>query len=224
MDFTTIEVPGVDAIQALTHCRERYAETGLYPFLIGDAEDLGRVEEAAEFNPQDPAEVIKASFEVSIADWIAANRKDAEEFEFSPTEILGEWPRKNPEMGSICLHKDIVSKKIKPKVYLGLARIEEPWHLPAVLKYGGWNECPDATIQCAFYRSWQERFGAEITGMSGDTVECAVKRPPTNRDDAIALAWEQYWYCGDIVDQGCSFISNLAATIMNSPYWFFWWD
>jgi hypothetical protein len=28
----------------------------------------------------------------------------------------------------------------------------------------------------------------------------------------------------DIVDQGCESISNLAATLLNSPYWYFWWD
>jgi hypothetical protein len=26
------------------------------------------------------------------------------------------------------------------------------------------------------------------------------------------------------VAQGCNSISNLGATILNSPYWFFWWD
>ncbi|MBL8817724.1 MAG: DUF4253 domain-containing protein [Planctomyces sp.] len=29
---------------------------------------------------------------------------------------------------------------------------------------------------------------------------------------------------GDIVEQGCESISNLAATLVNSGYWYFWWD
>jgi uncharacterized protein DUF4253 len=60
--------------------------------------------------------------------------------------------------------------------------------------------------------------------MSGDIVECAVTRPPTDRNAATILAWEQYWYCVDIVEQGCESVSNLAATLLNSPYWYFWWD
>jgi hypothetical protein len=40
----------------------------------------------------------------------------------------------------------------------------------------------------------------------------------------MALAWEQYWYCLDIVDQGVGSVSALAATLLNSTYWYFWWD
>jgi hypothetical protein len=60
--------------------------------------------------------------------------------------------------------------------------------------------------------------------MSGDVVECVVTKPPTDRNAATNLAWEQYWYCVDIVEQGCESVSNLAATLLNSPYWYFWWD
>ncbi len=64
----------------------------------------------------------------------------------------------------------------------------------------------------------------EIAGVSGDVIECIVENPPTDRESATALAWEQYWYCGDIVDQGCGKILNLAATLLNSRNWYFWWD
>ncbi|MBI5726174.1 MAG: DUF4253 domain-containing protein [Planctomycetes bacterium] len=96
--------------------------------------------------------------------------------------------------------------------------------MPAFLKCGAWNECPEAAVHCAFHREWQAEFGAEITGMSGDIVECTVANPPLNKEVAIKLAWQQYWYCADIVGQGCESISNLAATLLNSPYWYFWWD
>ena len=55
--------------------------------------------------------------------------------------------------------------------------------------------------------------------MSGDIVECAVTKPPTDRNAATILAWEQYWYC-----VGSESVSNLAATLLNLPYWYFWWD
>ena len=224
MEFTTLKIPGPDAIRLLNEHHSRYAGTGLYPFLIGDADELGRIKEAAEINNQEPAAIIRASFEVKTAEWIAGRRKEAEEFEFSPDETLGEWPGEIAEKGSIGLHKDVLDGKIKPEVYLGLARIDQPWHLPAILKYGIWNECPEPEVHCAFHREWQERYGAEITGMSGDIVKCAATKPPTDRKAATILAWEQYWYCADIVEQGCGSVSNLAATLLNSPYWYFWWD
>jgi len=224
MEFTTLKSPGADALWLLNGYRSRCPATGEYPFLIGDAEELERLREAAEFNDRDPAAIIRTSLDIKTAEWIAGRRNEAEDNEFSPQEILGEWPGEIFEKGSISLHKDVLSGKIKPEIYLGLAKIEKPWHLPALLKYGGWNDCPEPEVHCAFHREWQERFGAEITGMSGDVVECAVGRPPTDQRAATILAWEQYWYCADIVEQGCGTVKNLAATLMYSPYWYFWWD
>ena len=48
--------------------------------------------------------------------------------------------------------------------------------------------------------------------------------PPTTRSAAYQLAWEQYIYCSDIVIQGTQTLSNLAASLLNAPIWFFWWD
>ena len=225
MDFTTLKIPGGDAIRLLNEHRSRYPATGQYPFLIGDAEDLARIEEAAKFYDQDPAETIRISLDLNPLEWIAGEQKFAEEDHgFSPDKIVGDWPGEVAEKGSIGLHKEVLSGKIKPEVYLGLAKIEKPWHLPAILRYGGWNECPGPEVHCALHREWQKRYGAEITGMSGDIVECVVTKPPTDRNEATILAWEQYWYCVDIVEQGCESVSNLAATLLNSPYWYFWWD
>ena len=228
MEFTTLEVSGSDAVRLLEEYRSMYHSAGQCPFLIGDGEELERLQEGAEDAEQASAEVVRASLAIDIDAWIARRREerreDAKDDEFSHKKRLGEWPIEVGEMGSISLHKDILSGEIKPKVYLGLAEIDQAWQLPAVVQLGDWNECPSPVEHCAFHRSWQWRFGAEITGMSGDTVECLVRNPPGDRETALRLAWEQYWYCNDIVDQGCGSISKLAATLLNSPYWFFWWD
>lgn len=224
MNFTSVKVPGADAIRILNDYRSRFPVAGQYPFLIGDKEDLERIQENAEFNQRESAEVIEASGGVDVGEWIAERRKEIEEFGFSVEEVIGEWPGVSEEKGSIGLHKDILTGKVKPAIYLGLATIAKPWHLPAALKYGAWNECPAPEVHGAFYRRWQAEFGAEITGMSADVLECVVANPPSNREAAIKLAWEQYWYCSDIVEQGCGTVSNLAATLVNSPYWYFWWD
>jgi hypothetical protein len=236
MQFTSLKVPGREAIRFLNEHRSRYSDTGQYPFLIGDGGDLERVRENATFNENDAAAIIRASLDIKPTEWLARRKKEADEWiaryreetgehGFSPyDETLGEWTGEIFEKGSIALHRDVLSGRIKPTVYIGLAKIETPWHLPAIVKYGGWNNCPEPQVHCAFHREWQKRFGAEIAGMSGDVIECTVRKPPTDRDTAINLAWEQYWYCGDIVEQGCGTICHLTATLMNSPYWYFWWD
>jgi hypothetical protein len=44
MEFMTLEVSGRDAVRLL----EEYRSTGLYPFLIGDGDELQLLEEQAE--------------------------------------------------------------------------------------------------------------------------------------------------------------------------------
>jgi Domain of unknown function (DUF4253) len=60
--------------------------------------------------------------------------------------------------------------------------------------------------------------------MTHDTIELGVAHPPTNREHAIALAYEQFAYCSDIVDHGGGTLDALAATLLNGSVWFFWWD
>ena len=192
--------------------------------MIGDGDELGHLLETAGFNAQEPSAIVQASLTVNLAAWLAERRVEAEEYEFSEDETLGEWPGEVEDKGAVSLHLDISTDVVKPEIYLGLATIDEPWMLPAVTKYGTWNDCPEAEIHCAFHRKWQKEFGAQITGMSGDVIECTVANPPRDRKSAFELAWQQYWYCADIVEQGCESISNLAATLLDSPYWFFWWD
>jgi hypothetical protein len=224
MELTTCKIAGGDAVRLLHEHRSRYSASGQYPFLIGDADDMELLMEVSEDNEDEPGAIIQRSLEISTRDWIARRRKDAEVDELSVDELTGEWPGEISEKGSVGLHKDVLTGKILPDVCLGLAAVEKPWHLPAILKYGGWNECPEPEVHCAFHRQWLDRYGAEITGMSGSVIECVVSKPPSDREAATVLAWEQYWYCSDIVEQGCESVANLAATLLNSPYWYFWWD
>lgn len=224
MTFKTIKVPGVEAVEQLNAFRDQYPQTGQYPFLIGPDEERQRITEAAEFNQESPEEIILASQNVNLDEWVAERRAELEEYGFSADEMLGAWPGDISEKGSLSLHKNVLSGRIHPEVFLGQVQIESPWRLPAALKYGGWNDCPEPEVQCAFHQKWHSEFGAEICGVAGDVIECTVERPPQDQESALRLAWEQYWYCADIVDQGCESINNLAATLLKSPYWFFWWD
>jgi hypothetical protein len=209
MLFKTSKLPGSEVLAVLESRRAAYPTTGEFPFLIGGAEELDRVQEAAEFNNQSPEDIVRGSLEVDLKHWLAQRRGEAEEYGFSERDVLGEWPGEVLEKGAVSLHKDIVSGKLRSEAYLGIATVDHPWQLPAVLKYGGWNECPDAEVHCAFHRKWHADFGAEITGMSGDVIECAVNNPPRDRQSAVALAWEQYWYCSDVVEQGCGSVKIL---------------
>lgn len=224
MTFKTIEVPGENAVATLNEYRVKYQSGQEYPFIIGDENDLEMIQETLEARSEEPAAIIKASYGVNLDAWIADQKREMEEYGLDTVKLLGQWPGESPSKGEILLHKDIVTGRLKPSVTIGLVKIEEPWQLPAAIEYGGWNACPEPKVQCAFHRLWMKEFGAQITGASGDIIECTVANPPTDPESAVELAWQQYWYCADIVDQGTETINNLAATLINSHYWYFWWD
>lgn len=136
----------------------------------------------------------------------------------------GDWLGEPDVKQGFCLATDIsTGKPIKDLTALKMNVIDS-WMIPAQLKYGGWNDCPSPEIHCAVWKFWQERYGAEIIGVSGDVIEAYVRNPPKTKEEAMELAWQQYLYCTDIVDQGVETVSNLAAAILNHNLWFFWWD
>lgn len=96
--------------------------------------------------------------------------------------------------------------------------------IPAHLRYGGWNECPEPAQHVAAFRQWRDRYGAELVGLGSDTINMRVARPPQSRQAALALAREQFLYCFDIVVQGTQTLEALAAGLQKSRWWFFWWD
>jgi hypothetical protein len=55
-------------------------------------------------------------------------------------------------------------------------------------------------------------------------VEYRVVHPITDREQAITVALEQFYYCPDIVLQGTETIERLASSLLRARYWFFWWD
>jgi hypothetical protein len=100
-----------------------------------------------------------------------------------------------------------------------------PEDVLAVVGWGDWNACPPPEQHVAVLRSWRERYGARLQAMSHDTLELAVERPPADRAAAIALAREQFGYAEDIVVQwNHPTIGELAAALIGSDRWHFWWD
>ena len=95
----------------------------------------------------------------------------------------------------------------------------------AVLAWGSWNACPRPEEHVCVLRHWRTRYGAVVKSISTDTLELAVSDPPETFADALLLAREQYAYAPDIVDQGeHPTIGTLAAALVGSAHWHFWWD
>jgi len=76
----------------------------------------------------------------------------------------------------------------------------------------------------AALRSWRDRLGAELIGLSSDRMDLRVERRPDTREQALELAREHSVYCNVIVDQGEGTPSMLAACLIADNWWNFWWD
>jgi hypothetical protein len=134
----------------------------------------------------------------------------------------GDWPA-SPEP-SIGL--SVVRNLGQPlsKVFIGVAPTDDWTTIPAYLRWGNWNDCPAVECHVAAMRTWRDRYGAELIGVSSDTLNVRVAAKPATREEALALARDQYIYCSDIVDQGADTYSTLATYLMANDWWYFWWD
>ncbi|BAZ14953.1 hypothetical protein NIES4071_68230 [Calothrix sp. NIES-4071] len=110
------------------------------------------------------------------------------------------------------------------EVVIALVPTTASWQVPAFLKFGNWNDCPQSEVHVALMKHWYELYGAEVVGISNDVVEMQVKNPPKDMAESLHLALEQYIYCYDIVNQGVQTLKNLATALLESKIWYFWWD
>jgi hypothetical protein len=137
---------------------------------------------------------------------------------------IGEWPMEPMGAPQLSVATETLTGAPLEKVLIVTLPTDDSSTIPAYLHWGHWNGCPAPEYHVAALRSWRERFGAELVGLSHDVMNVRVKSRPSTREAALDLAREQYVYCSDIVDQGVQTLSALAAVLMESDWWYFWWD
>jgi hypothetical protein len=216
--FEVIAVHGSEVESTWNQLRTR---PGVVPVLLGDRAMADAAIERVEQSSETFGEIEAAGMAFDVKGWIAAQVDENSESE----DFLCE--EEEEDVGSIpCFTPafDINTGEPLEEVCFGLIPVESSWLVPAFLKIGGWNDCPDASVHLAFFRHWSQRYGAEVVTVADDVIEFRVSRPPRTPEDAKQLAIEQYLYCTDIVDQGVGTLANLKASLIDSPNWYFWWD
>lgn len=110
------------------------------------------------------------------------------------------------------------------KVHILLIPAATGADVPAYLNWGGFGRCPAPEIQVAALRAWSVQSGAELVGLNADTMNVLASRRPVDREAAIRLAREQMLLCPDSSVGKDGNLSPLAAMLMNTDWWDFWWD
>jgi hypothetical protein len=147
---------------------------------------------------------------------------EGEEEDFEPP--LGDWPAEPSYDPGLSVAYELVTKRSRPLVHIALIPTDDPTTIPAYMRWGNWNACPPPAYHVAALRAWRDRYGAELIGLGSDVINLRVARRPATREEALDLARVQHVYCNDIIDQGWGSYRAAAAGLMESDWWFFWWD
>jgi len=110
------------------------------------------------------------------------------------------------------------------EILIGLLPTAQSWQAAAHLQFGGFNNCPQPEEHVAVHQYWEQRYGAQVVAMTGNSVEFELRNPVTEKSILDQLALEQLVYCDDIVFQGTETVGGLAASLHGAKHWFFWWD
>lgn len=200
-------------------------ETGHLPLFLGDEEDLRvLLDNFAHSAEQATAEIIRQSQEIDLDAWVA-NRPWHPEDERLHIDVdaLVPTPAHSLQIEDFSSLTDEDGTR-HDGLQVALVPAAAPHLAPAVLRFGGWNECPEDAVHVAFLRHWAAAYGAEPVAMTCDMIELAVSRPVTDPVEAAALAKVHFAYCPDLV-YGCGHtLQHVAQSLLGSPTWSFWWD
>jgi hypothetical protein len=216
---------GKDAMPLWRQLRSLVPETGHWPVLLGTEEDLEMHLDGLEevFEETSTSELLRVAGRIDPVEWLAKRG------EIEAPEQPEPWPIHAASTGGVrdeqfTIPTDIVTGTPHPEVFVALVPTPHGWEVPAYLRFGNWDSCPEPEAHVALWQRWHAQYGAKIVGISHDVVEAYVSQPPTDRAAAEALAREQYLYCDDIVSQGCGTLTRLASLLLNRGSWYFWWD
>jgi len=216
-----LSIPGKQAVSTWRLLRAIVEKTGYYPVLLGYDEGKTAHLQTVQDIREPIGQILETANGVDPSAWLqhrAAN--DPEGYRIEPAE----WPNNQPANNDFLIPRDVLTQRPLPIVWIALLPTQVPWEVPALLRFGGWNECSEPALHVALMKRWHARYGAEVVGVSGDVVEMRVSRLPSDRAQALALAREQFLYCPDLVYQGVGSVEALAATLLGSHVWYFWWD
>ena len=116
---------------------------------------------------------------------------------------------------------------------LGLVSCRRPADAVALAGWTGAINVIEAAQVSAVLRSWEDRFGAILVGLSFSTITVVVTRPPVTEDDVLHVAAEIAAFCPDALWQPDALwpspprdatVESLGRMLARTPVWHLWFD
>ncbi|CAH0535131.1 hypothetical protein VST7929_02792 [Vibrio stylophorae] len=211
-------VPGRGAITRYFELRKKRNRV---PLILGNTRDMQLLLENSYSRAHDFVQTKALAQALNLTMWFDQQAATDRDYYRAPR---GSWPNHNFDKLDFSIHQDILAGNPKYQVVIGQLPLKQAWQACGFLNYGGWARCPAPEVHMALFCHWQAQYGAQVAAMTGDIIEVSVANPPKTPQQAMILAHEQFIYCPDIVHQGVGTLENLAASLLNSPVWYFWWD
>ena len=215
--FKIVGVPGSQALERLKELRQQGSG---YPVLMGDQKQVETVLEIMQSNETSFDQIIQQSAGLDLENWKSTLVNSDPDYYHAQK---GTWPLIHKPNNAVTGFRDVLTQKPYATVYIGIIPVKHSWEVPAYLKMGAWNDCPEAQVHTALFKKWEEQYGAKVVTV-GDIVEFEVEKPPQTKAEAETLAMEQFIYCPDNVLQGTGDLAVLADALLGAKVWYFWWD
>jgi hypothetical protein len=161
-----VSIAGSQALPVWQLLREHVHDTGYWPIIFGDDEE---VQIFRSWIPEDGQHLPPPRTQIAQSQSIHAqealrqallfncgDQQDPEVAEYFAS-LRGVWPEHTSGLTTFSILHKPIEHTLYPQIALGFVPTTISWQVPAFLYYGDWNECPPSTHHCAILRYWQDR-------------------------------------------------------------------
>jgi Domain of unknown function (DUF4253) len=222
--------PVLDVPRAWAMLSDAHEQTGLVPVLVvsGDAQEP-RPWEAGELlappgtgglDAVDAAAVLAGRWDGRVGPEEEDSAQAAADRAPFSRQFPGLAPRQDADLSVAERGTAIGSLQA---AHLGLVPAARPADVLPLIGWLGTDQFDDPVPIAAVLRSWEDRFGARLLEVGFAEIRLLVQRPPRTIDAARAIAAEHFAFADESGRAG-STVSAIAESLVNEPFWSFWWD
>jgi hypothetical protein len=223
--------PVTDIPRAWAMLSDAHDQTGLVPVLLAgldarglrpwDSEELDPPADTAQLDRLDAAAILRSRWDRSLPPPGGADAQELKDRAPFSRPFPGLAPAQEHELSLAARGQAISSLQA---AHLGLVPAPRPADVLPLVGWVGSDRFEDSLPIAAVLRSWEDRFGATLLEAGYAEIRLLVSRPPTTRDAAEAVAAEHFAFADECGGQGLISVSAIAASLIDAPFWSFWWD